>query len=248
MSAVAPTPELEPVMSQPARIINTFIAPSKAFTGLDRNASWWMAWLLLSIVGLGFIYTVDKKIGMEEITRVEIAKNTRAAEQMEKMPPEQRDRVIATQAKVGKYMGYAAPFLNLIFFCVVGAVLMATFNFGVGTKVPFKTALAIVVFGSLPGLISALLGILSLVAGLNPEGFNIRNPVASNPAYFMDPTQHKFLYGVMSAVDIFSLWMVVLIGIGFAINGKVKKSTAIGIVLGWFLVVKIVGSGFSALF
>ncbi len=87
-----------------------------------------------------------------------------------------------------------------------------------------------------------------MIAGLNPEGFNVRNPVASNPAYFMDPTQHKFLYGLMSGFDIFSLWSVVLIGIGFAVNGKVKKSTAIGIVLGWFIAYKVIGAGFSSLF
>ncbi len=52
----APTPE--PALSEGARIINTFIAPSKTFTDLRRNASWWGPWLLISIFGLIFIYSI----------------------------------------------------------------------------------------------------------------------------------------------------------------------------------------------
>jgi hypothetical protein len=94
-----------------------------------------------------------------------------------------------------------------------------------------------------------LLGILSLVVGatsgsLDKEAFNVRNPVATNPAYFMDPTANKFLYGMASALDIFAIWTIVLVGIGFACNSKVKRGTAIGIVAGWYLVYKLI---FSAL-
>ena len=53
--AVAPLPPISPSpsstavappMSEGARIINTFIAPSKTFTDLRRSAAWWAPFLL----------------------------------------------------------------------------------------------------------------------------------------------------------------------------------------------------------
>ena len=61
-------------------------------------------------------------------------------------------------------------------------------------------------YGALPFAISALMGIFSLSAGANPETFNLNNPVASNPAYFMDMAGNKFFYTLASALDVFTIW------------------------------------------
>ncbi len=234
-------------MSQPTRILNTFFAPSKTFGSLHRNPTWWMAWLLLVLVSYGYVYTMDKKIGVEQITQSEIAKNTRAAEPFDRMAPEQRQQALERAARISRIIYYIVPVFSLVFYLIIAAVLMATFNFGLGTEVPFKVALAITIYGLLPSGISAIVGIVSMVAGVHPEGFNARNPVASNPAYFMDPLAHKFLYGLLSGLDVFSLWSVVLLGIGFACQSKVKRSTAIMVVLGWFVLVKLAGAGWAAM-
>ena len=39
-TVVTPQP-MDAPMSEPARILNTFIAPAKTFSDLQRNASWW---------------------------------------------------------------------------------------------------------------------------------------------------------------------------------------------------------------
>ncbi len=245
-SATAPALSA-PEMSQPHRIVNAFVAPSKAFHGLERNASWWMAWLLISIVSLAFVWVIDTKIGMDEIARIEMAKNSRQAEQMEKMSPEQRQKALQLSATITRVVTYAVPVTILIVSLIIAAILMATFNFGFGAEVPFKVALAIVFYGTLPNLISSVLATASVALGANPEGFNIRNPIASNPAYFMDANAHKFLSGLVSAVDIFSLWCVVLLGIGFACQSKVKRSTAILTIFSWFLLYKLGAAALAAL-
>ena len=238
-----PPPE-EPALSEGARIIDTFIAPSKTFTDLRRNSSWWTPWLLISIVTLIFVFVMGRQIGFEQITKNSIAQSSRA-EQFEKLPPEQQARQLQLATTITRYIS-TVSFVNLIIFLVIAVVLMATFNVAVGAKVPFKTSLAIVAYGSLPGIIGALLGIISMFAGVDPAGFNAQNPVATNPAHFMDPAGNKFVYGMASALDVFILWNIVLMGIGFACNSKVKRSTAIGIVAGWYLLYKLVTAGLAA--
>ena len=50
-----------------------------------------------------------------------------------------------------------------------------------------------------------------------------------------------------SALDVFIIWNIVLMGIGFACNSKVKRSTAIAIVAGLYLFYKLISSGLGAL-
>lgn len=247
-TASAPTPAVQPEpQSQVSRIVSSFIAPTKAFTGLERNASWWIAWLLTSILAMAFVYTIDNKIGMDEITRIEMLKNSRQTAQFEKMSPDQQARALQVSTTITRYIAYATPVSSLIVFIVMAAVLMGTFNFGFGAKIQFGAALAIVIYGSLPGLIKTLLATGSLLAGVNPEGFDIRNPVASNPGMLVDQTQHKALYTLLTTFDVFSLWMVALIGIGFAIQGKLKRTTAISMVFGWYLLFKLLSASVTAL-
>ena len=240
-------PPREPALSEGARIIDTFIAPSKTFSDLRRNSSWWAPWLLISLVTLLFVFVMGKQIGFEQITKNSITQSSRA-EQFEKLPPDQQTKQIQLATSITRYITYSLPIIQLISFVVIAAVLMAAFNFGAGAGVPFKRSLAIVIYGSLPGIIGAVLGIVAMFSGVDPAGFNARNPVATNPGYFMDPMGNKFLYGMASALDVFTIWAIVLIGIGFACNSRVKRSTAIIMVAAWFLLYKLVTVGIASAF
>ena len=86
VSAPAPAPEPAP-LSEGARLVNTFIAPSKTFTDLRRNANWWGPWLVISFFALLFIYSMDRQIGFDQISRNEIAHSARA-DQFDKLSPD----------------------------------------------------------------------------------------------------------------------------------------------------------------
>lgn len=242
-SAVA---EVTP-LSEGARLVNTFIAPSKTFTDLRRNASWWAPWILLSIVSVLFIYTISQKIGFEQVSRNQIEHSSRA-EQFDRLSPEQQARQLQLSSKIIAGIGYANPALLLFFLLIETAVLWGTFKVVASAETSFKTAYAVVMYAALPGVIGAILAIISLFAGVNPEAFDINNPAGTNLAYYLDPeTTGRFFRGMASAVDIFSWWSIVLIGIGFACTSKVKRSKAITIVAVWYLAFKLLASGLSAL-
>jgi hypothetical protein len=239
------SPVPEPArLSEGARIVNTFIAPSKTFSDLRRNANWWAPWLLISIFSLLFIYSMDRQIGFEQISKNQIAISPRA-DQFDKLPADQQAKQLRFTVSLIRYLTYGSPVTILFYFAVTTLILWATFKFA-GSGVSFKTAYAIFFYASLPGIIGAILGTISMYAGVNPEGFNINNPVAANPAYFMDPTSNRFAYAMASALDVFSIWTIVLLGIGFSCNSKVKRSTAIAIVAGWYLFWKVAAAALAA--
>ena len=240
-----PVPEVR--LSEGARIINTFIAPSKTFTDLRRNASWWAPWIILSIISVAFIYTISRQVGFEQVSRNQIAHSSRA-DQFDRLPADQQARQLQLSSKIIAAIGYANPALLLLFLLVETAVLWGTFKVAASAETSFKTAYAIVMYAALPGVIGAILAIISLFAGVSPEAFDINNPAGTNLAYYLDPeSTGKFVRGMASAVDVFSWWSIVLIGIGFACTSKVKRSTAIIIVAVWFLAFKLLASGLAAL-
>jgi hypothetical protein len=250
--AALPVPPPSPVplpvpLSEPERIVDTFIAPTKTFTDLRRNASWWVPWLLLSFFSIIFMMLVNKQVGFEQTTRNQIEHSPRA-DQFDKLPADQQAKQLELGAKVTKYIGYGFPVIILLSFLLIAGVLMATFNFGAGAGVPFGTSLAIVSYGSLPGLIHLALSMIVLFVGVDREGYNLNAPFASNPAYFMDPAGNKFFYAMATGLDVFMIWNIILMGIGFASNSKVKRSTAIIIVAAWYFAYKLIGSGLAAAF
>jgi hypothetical protein len=241
-----PTPEPAP-LSQGARIINTFIAPSKTFTDVRRDASWWAPWILISIFSLMFIYAIGKQVGFEQVSKNQIAHSSRA-DQFDKLPADQQAKQLQLSSKIIAFFAYGSPALILFYFLVETVVLWLTFKLAAGAETSFKAAYAIVMYAGLPGILGAILGSISLFAGINPEGFDISNPVGTNLAYYLDPeTTGKFVRGMASSLDLINIWTIVLVGIGFASTSKVKRSTAITIVAVWYLVYKLVGSALGSM-
>ena len=252
--AVAPVPPVSsqaspalPKMSEGARIVNTFIAPSKTFTDLRRSAAWWGPWLVITIFSLVFIYAMGKQVGFEQISKNQIAHSARA-DQFDKLPPDQQAKQLQLSSKIISFFGYGSPVLILLYVAIATVVVWATFKVGVSAETTFGQAYAIMMYAWLPGIIGAILGTISLFAGVNPEGFDINNPVGTNLAYYLDPdTTGKFVRGMASALDVISIWSIVLVGIGFASTSKVKRSTAIVIVACWYLLYKICMAGLGSL-
>src|SRR5215472_1717847 len=251
--AVSPLPSVSsspvpaaPPLSEGARILNTFIAPSKTFTDLRRSAAWWAPWILISIVSLIFVYSVQKQITFEQITRNNISHSSRA-DQFDKLPADQQARQVQFSNKILAVLMYGSPLMILFVSLISSVVLWATFKVGMAAETTFGQAYAIGIYAGLPGIVGAILGIISFFAGVNPEGFDINNPVGTNLAYYLDfETTSKFVRGLASSVDIINIWTIILIGIGYACTSKVKRSTAITVVAVWYLVWKVAMAGLAS--
>lgn len=245
---VASTPApVAPPMSEGARIINTFIAPSKTFSDLRRSAAWWGPWILISIFSVAFIFTIGKQVGFEQVSKNQI-EHSKRAEQFDKLPPDQQAQQIQISVKIFRFFLYGTPVLIPFYVLISTVVMWTTFKVGAAAETSFGQAYAISMYAWLPSMIAAILGMIALFAGVNPEGFDINNAVGTNLGYYLDPdTTGKFVRGMASSLDVITIWSIVLMGIGFACTSKVKRSTAIVIVASWYLVYKLLTSGLASL-
>jgi Yip1 domain len=245
--SVTSVPDGGQPLSEVERVIDTFAAPSKTFTDIRRNASWWVPWLLMSIFGLAMVFVVDKKLGMETVTENQMRLNPKQMEKFDQLPPDQKATQMRLAAKITGYIAYGSPLLTIVIVAVMAGVLMATFNFGFGAEVKFGQAMAISMYAFLPTIIRALIAIV--VVGLGAaEGFTFQNSVASNLGGLVDPTSSHFLYSILTSIDAFNIWTLILTGIGYSCVTRVKRGTCMTVVFGWWALVSLIGAGVGSLF
>jgi len=249
MSTGAPPLPAEPApggLSEPQRINNTLVAPSKTFEDIRRNASWWVPWLLAGIFGTVSFVLFLKKIDVEQFVRDQIASSPSQSQAFDSLPKDQQNQRIAISVKVTRFTPYLIPIFTLLAGLIGAAILMATFNFVHEAAVPYTRSLAIVFYAGLPNIITALLAIITLMTASDMEGRNPRNLVATNPAYFMDyHNASKFLYGMAGSLDIITIWVIILVGIGFKVNSakpKLSTGTAIVTVFSLYIVWRLIVS------
>jgi hypothetical protein len=219
-----------PALSEPQRIINTFIAPKKTFEDLKRNPSWWVPWLVTGIFSIIFGLVAVQKVDIAHFLQQQIDKSASAQHRMEQLSPEQREKAMSMQVTFTKGAFYVFPVFSLIGGLVIAAVLMAVFNFILGAEVPFQRAMAVVFYSYLPFIISTILLTLSILVSSDPNSIDLTNPMPTNPGFFMDPQANPFLYNLAVSLDIFNIWVLVLLGIGFSkASSNRKPDTGTGI-------------------
>ena len=242
-TSAVPQQELAP-LSEVERIVDTFVAPAKTFTDLRRSANWLVPFLLLVIATGAMVFVAHRKLGFEKIAENGLALQPKQAAKLDQLPPEQRARQMEAVVKITAIMSYGSPILVLIFLLIFAAVLLGTFNFGMGAELTFNQCVAVCIYTSLPLIIKDVLAIVALLVG-SGEGFILQNPVASNLSPLVDPSSH-FLYSVATQIDIFMIWTLVLAGIAFSCLTKVKRGVCLGIVFGWWLFWVLLTSGGAA--
>jgi|SRR5579864_1562642 len=247
------TPETTgPGLSEPQRLVNTFFAPTKTFTDIRRNASWWVPWLISAVFTLIFSVVAVQKIDMARFVQEQIDRSPSAQKRMERLTPEQRAQGMALQATITKVGFYMAPLFSLIIGVIVAAVLMGVFNFMLGAEVTFPRAMAVVFYAGLTGIVVTILLIVSYLASADPSTIDIaRNPMPTNLGFFMDPEGNKALYGLASGIDIFRIWFVALLGLGFStVSTNRKPSVGTGMITAFvcYGIVVLIGIGFKVAF
>jgi hypothetical protein len=248
LSPAVPEMNQQPGLSEPQRIINVFVAPSKTFADIRRSSRWWVPFLLSSLFAYALVFTVGQKVGWEQVTENQIKLNPKAVERMDQLSPEDRAKRMSLSVTITKVISYAIPVVVLLIDLLIAAVLMATFNFGVGTEITFGQSLAIVMYAGVVGIVKSTLAVITLFAGSNVEAFNFSNPVGTNPAYYMSVADSPaWLYRMCSWFDILTIWVFVLIGIGFAVVGRKKVSTGIAVMAGWFIALVLLTTGWVAI-
>jgi len=205
---------------------------------LIRRPRFLPALLLVTIIGMGVMVLAMQRGVIEQFMRHKMENSPR----MEQVPAERREQAIEMWVKVSSYMflggAVVGPTLGLLatsgFFLLISNVIL-------GARARFKQLLAIVSHAWVPHAVLGLLGIPILLAK-EPDTIDMQNIVAlSNLGFLFDSAQQPEKYAMASGFDLFSFWVIALLGIGISLlTGKSKAAVLPVIVVPWLLYVLVI--------
>ena len=227
--ALAPeTPQASGPINHFGRIIGVFFSPNATFEDIAKRPSWVIPIVLMTVLGLGVAFVMNQKIDWRDVASKRIEESPRAAN----LSADQKQQQIEMSAKISPGAAYGfgllGPILGVL---VVAAVMLLAYNVIGGADAKFGAAMGVVSHAYVVTILSTLLFILILYLKA-PGTIDLDNPVATNVGAFLPESAPKALMALGRSIDIFSIWTLLLISIGFAaVNPKKLKGKSLSIAI-----------------
>jgi len=225
------------------RMLGVLVAPAKAFAAIAERPTWVVALITLIAVSVMATVVVTPRIDMEKVMRDQIAQSGR------QVPNDVLDRQIEFAQKFRWVFAAVGLVAQPVIYLLVALVFWVLFRM-LGSELDFQRSFAVAVHGFLPGALAGLLSLPVILSQttLDYERMRSGSFLFSNPGAFLGPDTAKPLVALLSSFDVFSIWSVVLLAIGYRIVGKVSRAAAVGGVVALWAVYVLGKVGISAIF
>jgi hypothetical protein len=241
-SAIAvPAPEPKPNPIQ--RIIGVLFSPDATMASIARRPDWVVPLVLLLITALAAGVIMAPRIDFGAATR-------EAMEQNKDVSQDQVDKAVKITNTMGKIFTYLAPVLSLIGLLVIAGVFLLAFRL-FGGEGDFKQAFSVTCYSSVPSIIKSVVTLIIILAkGSIIPAQQLATLVRSNLGFLADMKTNPMAFALLSSFDIFSVWFLALMIIGFAYVSRLSKAKSAVIIISLWLVVlllKLIGPALQAM-
>lgn len=245
-TSLMPAPEAPASISPIGRIIGALFSPKKTFADVAAHPSWIAPMLLLTLLSLGVSALLVQKVDWHNFMEQQLNKNPRT----EQLPADQKEKIIEAQSKYAPaftyVLGACGPILGTL---VITLVYWGAFNLFSGAGLKYGTAFGITSHAFMPASISSVLAIVTIFlkarGDVDPEHL-----LASALSAFLPENAPKWLNSLGNSLELFWLWCLVLLVIGFSAANpkKIKTGAAFGTVFGLWILWVLIKVGWAAAF
>jgi hypothetical protein len=211
------------------RLIGALLAPGKTFQSIAERPTWVVALVLFLVIILAVTIVTFQRVDLNEMMRQQMA------ERGQEMPPEMEQ---VGGFMTGCYIAAGLGFwIGLIF---VGAAYFLLLNLAFGGQLRYVTSLSVLIHALMPFAVAGLLSVPILLSRetLSMEELQSGSVLPSSLAVFAPEEAGPRLIALLSSLDFFTLWTVVLLVIGYSLAARVSKtSAAVLVVVVWILLI-----------
>jgi hypothetical protein len=227
-------------------LIDVYFSPREAFTRIVRSPRFLLPLAGYLLLVLGFTGIWMSKVEPREFMKMQLEESG----QWDKIPAERRDAILESAPTQIKIFGWLGPVVFVpLMLVITAAALMFVFRFFYASEASFKQAFAIVTwvfFGVALVTTPLLLLVLYLKGDWN---VNPQDAIQANLGLLLDKSEAaKPLWALFTSIDVFSLWMVFLLAVGFGVASRKTTGSALwGVAIPWILII-LVKVGWAAIF
>ena len=212
-----------------SRVFGIFTNPRETMADIVTRPTWLVPLIILMLTSAVSVFFLQDLI-LEN-----------ALDDMSKRPNVTQEQMAAATPMI-KIFTWIVPLFVPIINLIVAALFLFIGNVILGGESNFRTAFAVTCWS---GLVTVVSSIVNVPLMLNRG--EMRNATSLN---FMLPWEENQspLFFVLSQIDIFYLWWLVVLGLGFAAAYKLSTKKGITTVFVAFAVYVAVVAGFKAIF
>jgi hypothetical protein len=212
------------------RLLWVLVAPGRTFRALAERPTFLVVMLLLGLLSALVAAIMTLQVDLGDAIRESLA------EQGQTLP----DAQLENFERIGRWVSPVGAFLgSLGIYALAALVFLGVFRI-LGSTMGYRASLAVTVHAFAPGAVAALLSlvVLMLREKLSMEEIQQGRLLLSNLAAFGSSDTSPPLMALLKAVDVFSLWTVVLLVLGYGIVARVSRNAALAtVLLAWGVVV-----------
>ena len=251
--APPPAPEPEPAKLGPwQRLIGTLFSPGETFQDVNRKPTWLIPMLLIMVLAAAFMIFFNSQTdeGWRIFMREQMSRQSGGGAQSNAGNLDMGIKIMKWS-----YVGGAFIVSPIYYLIIAGAFALVMLIMQAQTT--FKRILSVVVWSACgTGIVQSIVNIASLLAR-DSESLSRIGPKelgtisATNLAVVLPSGSSPALLALGQSLDIFSIWFLILLVIGFtAIAGsrKITKGKIAGVVFGLWILTIVMKVGGAAMF
>jgi hypothetical protein len=221
------------------KLILIFTNPGKVFENLSFHPDWLVPTLLIIVLAIGASFLV-LDIQMET-QKEKFLKNDKITDEQKNLIIERFDEAKNSPTKMIR-PSVAVVVITFISFAAVAGIFLLVGNFMFGGKATYVQVLAVYAWGYMVAIPETIVKIPMMLAKNSAH-------VYTSLALLFDPSDSEtVLFKLANAVDLFSVWRIVLWAIGLGCVYKFSKEKSNYIVIGLYVIYVFISIGISELF
>jgi Yip1-like protein len=240
--ALPPASDTAAEVSAVGRIPGAFFSPVRTFESIARRPTWLVPLLIWTILSVVTTAVLLPKIDYEQMTREALQRRGQT------VPEDRMASIVERQKKFGSIFGWVGGAVTpAVLSALVAVVIWGSFKvFGYDAR--FSQAFGATTHAYLPGVLKGafLLFLVARQETVNPQ--NLGDLLSSNLGFLVPADSSKVLHALLASFDVFALWVVVLLVIGFAAAAKARRGAAAGIIGTLWILTVALRVGWNAIF
>ena len=240
----SPTLPLPPPKNGFQRVIGVIFSPIETFEDIARKPDVLIPLLLIIVVtllGIGLTKShMDWDAMVAQQQEMAKARNPNVSQA-------QLDQMAGFQKVMSNVGIWFSPVFIIAGLLIGTAILMLAFKL-FGGQGSFMQCWAAVMYAWIPRIIQQIVGVAVVMTKGKINPMDMPLLVKSNPGFLVNMKEHAGLFSILSSFDVFVIWYVILLIIGFAAATKVSRAKSASIIVSLWLLLVLVKGGIAAVF